>query len=147
MIENGNTVSIEYTLKLDDGTIVDSNVGQGPLSYVQGGQDILPALDEALLGLAVDDTRVVSLTPEQGYGSSSPEAFQEVPLETVPEEARVAGAMLMAQTEDGQQRPLKVHEVKDETIILDFNHPLAGQTLNFDVKVLAIDKGRAEALE
>lgn len=147
VIEDGNQVSIEYTLTLADGTVVDTNVGQDALTYTQGKEEILPALEEALLGHAVGDAKQVSLTAEQGYGPSIPEAFQEVSLETLPEEARVAGAMLMAQMPDGQQRPLKVHEVKEASAVLDFNHPLAGQALNFDVKVLAIDEGQTEPEE
>lgn len=144
VIENGNQVSIEYTLKLDDGSVVDSNVGEDPLTYTQGKQEILPALEEALLGHAVGDAKQVSVTAEQGYGPSIPEAFQEAPLDSLPEDARVAGAMLMAQLPDGQQRPVRVHEVKETTVILDFNHPLAGQALNFDVKVTAIAEGEPE---
>ena len=93
VIENGSTVSVEYTLKLDDGTTVDSNVGEEALSYTQGGSQILPALEEALLGLAVGDSKEVKLTAEQGYGSVNPEAFQEVPLDQIPEDARTVGTM------------------------------------------------------
>jgi FKBP-type peptidyl-prolyl cis-trans isomerase 2 len=139
VIETGNSVSIEYTLKLEDGTTVDSNVGQDPLTFTQGNSEILPALEEALLGHAVGDTKEVNLTAEQGYGPVNAEAFQEVELEMVPEDARTVGATLVATAPDGQQQPIRVHEVREETIILDFNHPLAGQALNFDVKVLAIE--------
>jgi FKBP-type peptidyl-prolyl cis-trans isomerase 2 len=139
VIETGNSVSIEYTLKLEDGTTVDSNVGQDPLTFTQGNSEILPALEEALLGHGVGDTKEVELTAEQGYGPGNPEAFQEVELEMVPEDARPAGTTLVATAPDGQQQPIRVHEVREETIILDFNHPLAGQALNFDVKVLAIE--------
>ena len=139
VIEDGSSVSIEYTLKLDDGTTADSNEGQDPLTYTQGSSQILPALEEALLGHAVGDTKEVKLTAEQGYGPVNPEAFQEVELEMVPEDARTEGVTLVATGPDGQQQPIRVHEVREETIILDFNHPLAGQALNFDVKVLAIE--------
>lgn len=139
VIENGRTISVEYTLKLDDGTTVDSNVGEDALSYTQGDNQILPALEDALLGLAIGDTKEVKLTAEQGYGPVMQEAFQEVELETIPEDARTAGTMLVATSPEGEQQPIRVHEVKEETIVLDFNHPLAGQPLNFDVKVLAIE--------
>ncbi|MGB6641766.1 MAG: FKBP-type peptidyl-prolyl cis-trans isomerase [Thermoanaerobaculia bacterium] len=139
MIETGKSVSIEYTLKLDDGTAVDSNVGEDPLTYTQGSSEILPALEEALLGHGVDDTKEVKLTAEEGYGPVNPEAYQEVELGMVPEDARTVGITLAATGPDGQQQPIRVHEVREETIILDFNHPLAGQALNFDIKVLAIE--------
>lgn len=139
VIESGSAVSIEYTLKLDDGTTVDSNVGKEPLTFKQGTGTILPALEEALLGAKVGDTKEVQLTAEQGYGAVNPDAFQEVPLERLPEDARTAGTMLMAGAPDGQEHPVRVHEVKEETIIVDFNHPLAGQALNFDIKILTIE--------
>lgn len=139
VIEKGRSVSIEYTLKLDDGTTVDTNVGEDPLTYTQGQSEILPALEEALLGQAVGDTKELKLTAEQGYGAVDPEAYQEVELDMVPEDARTVGTMLVASAPDGQQQPIRVHEVREETIILDFNHPLAGEALNFDIKVLAIE--------
>lgn len=139
VIENGSSVSIEYTLKLDDGTTVDSNVGQDPLTYTQGSSEILPALEEALLGHKVGDSKEVKLTAEQGYGPVNPDAYQEVQMDMVPEDARTVGTMLVASAPDGQQQPIRVHEVREETIVLDFNHPLAGQALNFDITVLAIE--------
>jgi len=139
VIESGSSVGIEYTLKLEDGTTVDSNVGGSPLTFTQGSGEILPALDEALLGAKVGDTKAVQLTAENGYGPVNPAAFQEVPLDKLPEDARVAGTMLMAGGPDGQEHPVRVHEVKEETVVLDFNHPLAGKTLNFDIKILSIE--------
>lgn len=138
MIENGKSVSIEYTLKLDDGTTVDTNVGEDPLTYTQGSSEILPALEEALDGHGVGDIKEVKLTAEEGYGPINLEAYQEVELGVVPEDARTVGTMLVATDPEGQQQPIKVHEVREESIILDFNHPLAGQVLNFDIKILDI---------
>lgn len=138
MIEDGSSVGIEYSLTLEDGTAVDSNVGGNPLTFTQGTGEILPALEEALLGAKVGDSKQIQLTAEQGYGPVNPEAFQEVPMDKLPEDARTPGIMLMAAGPDGQEHPVRVHEVKEETIILDFNHPLAGQTLNFDIQILSI---------
>lgn len=139
VIHNGNTVSIEYTLTLADGSTVDSNVGEDPLTYTQGDQQILPALEQALLGHKVGDSKQVKLSPEQGYGPVLQEAFQEVEPETVPEDARTVGTMLIATDPEGHQQPIRVHEIHEDKIVLDFNHPLAGQELTFDVKVLAIE--------
>ena len=139
VIESGSTVAIEYTLKIDDGTTVDSNVGGTPLTFTQGTGEILPSLEEALLGAKAGDTKEVQLTAEQGYGPVNPEAFQEVDMDKLPEDARTAGTMLMAAGPDGQQHPVRVHEVKEDTLILDFNHPLAGQALSFDIKILSVE--------
>ena len=139
MIEEGSRVSIEYTLTLDDGTTADTNVGDEPLVYSQGHQEILPALEEALVGLEVGSTKKVTLTAEEGYGLVEPDGFQEVEPDMVPEDARTVGTMLVASDPDGNEQPIRVHEVGEDKIVLDFNHPLAGQALKFDIKIVAIE--------
>lgn len=138
VIKDGSTVSIEYTLKMDDGSTADSNVGGEPLTYVQGEQQILPALESQLAGMKVDETRQVTLSAEDGYGPVREEGFQEVPLEMIPEDARNAGARLVGQNQQGQPIHAQVKEVKEETVVLDLNHPLAGEQLHFDIKVVDI---------
>jgi len=139
VVEEGKSISIEYTLTLDDGSTADTNVGGDPLVYVQGGGQILPALETALVGMTIDQTRQVKLNPEEGYGPVNPDAFQEVEAQVIPEDAREVGAQLVAQDPSGRQRPVRVHAVEGEKITLDLNHPLAGQSLTFDVKILAIE--------
>jgi FKBP-type peptidyl-prolyl cis-trans isomerase 2 len=138
VIKDGSTVSIEYTLKLDDGSTADSNVGGDPLTYVQGEQQILPALEAQLVGMKVDETKQVSLTADEGYGPVREEGFQEVPLAMIPEDARNVGARLVGQGQQGQPIQAQVKEVKDETVVLDLNHPLAGENLHFDIKIVDI---------
>ena len=111
MIENGSSVSIEYTLKLDDGTTVDTNVGENPLTYKQGASQILPALEAALLGRFVGDIKTVKLTAEQGYGAIDAEAFREVDLDVVPEGLREVGTEMVAKNPEGLETPIRVHEV------------------------------------
>jgi FKBP-type peptidyl-prolyl cis-trans isomerase 2 len=139
MVEDGKQISIEYTLTLDDGTTADSNVGGEPLIFQQGAHQILPSLESELTGMKIDDSKQVVLSPEQGYGTVDPDAFRTVEMDAVPAEAREAGAVLIAQDPGGNRRPVRVHEVKGGEIVLDFNHPLAGQNLNFDVRILAIE--------
>lgn len=136
VINEGATVGFEYTLSLSDGTVVESNVGSEALTYVQGEGQILPALERELLGMAVDDTKQVTLAPADAYGEVNEAAFQEIPIADIPEEARVVGMMLGAQGYDG---PIRVHEVNDETIVLDFNNPLAGKTLTFDIRIVSLN--------
>lgn len=138
VVENGKTVSIEYTLTLDDGTKADSNVGREPLVFEQGAKRMLPAFEEQLIGMKVDESKQFTLTAEQGYGAVNPDRFREIPLDRIPEDARKTDARLMTQDGAGRQRVVRVHEVREEVAVLDFNHPLAGQRLNFDVKVLEI---------
>ncbi len=138
-VASGKKVSIEYTLVLDDGTRADSNVGGEPLVYEQGASQILPALETALLGLAVDDSKKVTISPKDGYGDVDPAAVREVPLEEIPEAARKVDAVLMGVSANGNQMPVRVQKVGEKTATLDLNHPLAGRTLTFDVKVLKIE--------
>jgi len=139
VIEHGRLVSIEFTLTRDDGSTADTNVGGEPLFYTHGEGEILEALEEALAGLDVGDEKRVRIPAEQGYGPVDPDAFDEVPLEEIPEDAREVGAMLVAEDAEGNERSVRIHEVRAGGVVLDMNHPLAGQALNFAVRILAIE--------
>jgi len=139
MITDGSRVSIEYTLTIDDGTVADSNVGEEPLVYEQGQQEILPALERALLGLAVGDTAEVTLEPDEGYGLVDDALFETVPSSVVPENGRRVGTYLVAQAKTGERRQVRVAEVNGDEIVIDLNHPLAGQTLHFAVRILSVE--------
>jgi FKBP-type peptidyl-prolyl cis-trans isomerase SlyD len=135
IIEEGSIVSIEYTLTDETGTELDSNVGKEPLTFIQGAGQIVRGLEKELIGLKTGDRKTVQVKPEDGYGMPSKEAFQEFPRETLPAEAQKVGAALMVQGPDGRAIPIRVHEIRGETVVVDFNHPLAGKTLNFDVTI------------
>ena len=137
-VTSGSKVSIQYVLKVED-KVVDSNLGGEPLEYTQGSQQIVPGLEKNMEGMQVGETKVVLVAPEEGYGILQEQAIVEVPSEQIPEEARKIGAMLQSQTPDGQVMQSRVTEIKDDVIVLDFNHPLAGKTLEFEVKVIGID--------
>lgn len=138
MIKNGQQVSLEYTVFLTDGTQIDSNVGEDPLVFVLGSHQVFPALENALLGLTIGDCKQITLKPEEAYGQVVAEAYREVDLEVVPETYRYEGAVLGIQDPAGGVYPIRVHQIKDAKVVLDFNHPLAGQELRFDVKVLGV---------
>jgi FKBP-type peptidyl-prolyl cis-trans isomerase 2 len=138
-VASGKKVSIEYTLKLDDGTQADSNVGETPLVYEAGANQILPALEQALTGMAVNETRQVTIAPKDGYGVVDPGNVKQVDVAEIPEAARKVDAVLIGVDANGNQVPVRVQKVEAEKITLDLNHPLAGRTLNFDVKVLKIE--------
>jgi FKBP-type peptidyl-prolyl cis-trans isomerase SlyD len=139
VIANGHRVSIEYILTLADGTIADSNVGGPALTYEHGAGQILPALEKELLGLSVGDSRQVTLTAAEGYGEVDPSLFRTVPASQIPEAAREVGAQVTAESSAGEQRRVRVLELKGDEIVVDLNHPLAGQLIAFDVKILAIE--------
>ena len=100
VVEAGSTVGIEYTLTLEDGTKVDSNVGGEALSFKQGSGQIIPGLDKEVIGMKVGEAKQVKVTPEEGYGQIDPAAFTEVPISELPEDARDAG-----DDADGPGRP------------------------------------------
>lgn len=136
MISEGKSVSFEFTLTLADGTVVDSNVDSEPLKYVHGEGRLLPALESALEGMAVDERKSISLEAAEAFGDVNPDAFQEVPIQNVPEGARTVGTQLSA---DGFDGPIRVHEVREQSVVLDFNNPLAGKDLTFDVRIVSVD--------
>ena len=146
-VGEGNRVSLEYTLTLADQTVIDTNVGKDPLVYTQGAQEIIPGLEKQLIGLKVGDTKNVEVAPAEGYGEVDPNRVQEVPKDNIPEEARGVGKKLQGRGPDGQMMFAEVTEVKENTVIVDLNHPLAGQTLFFAVKVLKIESAEAQKVE
>jgi FKBP-type peptidyl-prolyl cis-trans isomerase SlyD len=140
-------VSIDYTLTDDQGTVIDSSEGRGPLDYIQGIGNIIPGLENALEGKAQGDKLQVKVSPEEGYGERSDELTQAVPKQMFEgaEEVQV-GMQFQTMTEGGPQ-VVTVVAVDDETVTIDANHPLAGEHLNFDVTIVDIREASAEELE
>jgi len=137
-ISDGKTISLEYTLTLEDKKVLDTNVGGDPLNFTQGSHQIIPGLETALEGMKVGESKQVTVAAEQGYGPINPKAVQEVPIEKIPEEARKIGAQLQGKDAQGRMVQARVSEVKEQVVMLDYNHPLAGKKLFFDVKILDI---------
>jgi FKBP-type peptidyl-prolyl cis-trans isomerase SlyD len=145
-IANNSVVSIQYTLKNSEGTIIDQSSEDHPLTYLQGHKNIIPGLENALLEKTVGDTLDVSIEPEQAYGTVNPALIQEVPKEHFQGvEALEVGMRFQASTEQGPV-PVVVTNVAEDVITVDGNHPLAGQTLNFSVKVEDIREASEEEL-
>ncbi|HKY08587.1 MAG TPA: peptidylprolyl isomerase [Candidatus Binatia bacterium] len=140
-VQPGSAVSFDYTLTDEKGQVVDSSKGKAPMQYVHGKGQIIVGLERELAGMAVGAEKKVTVKPEDAYGLVDPQAFREIPKEKVPAEALKVGTMLMAQAPGGQGVPVRVHEIKESTVVMDFNHPLAGKTLSFDVKITDIKTG------
>jgi len=135
----GDSVRIHYTGKLDDGTEFDSSVNSDPLEFKLGEGGIIPGFEKAVDGMAVGDTKSVKIDPEEAYGPRHEQLIQEVPKSALPDNIEPAvGMQLQSETPDGQAMLLVVTEVTDESITVDGNHPLAGQTLNFDIELVEI---------
>lgn len=136
-VSNGKVISLEYTLKLEDGEVVDTNVGADPLTYTHGANQIIRGVESAVEGMEVGQAKQAIVPPTEGYGDPDPSAFHEVAKEKLPKEIQV-GTQLHGKDASGREiRPI-VSAIKDETVLLDFNHPLAGKTLYFDLKVVNI---------
>lgn len=142
-VSNGKQVTLEYTLKLEDQSVVDSNVGREPLKVTQGKHELVPGLEKALEGMAAGEKKNVTVAPPEAYGTVDPKAFQEVDRKMVPSNAQKVGIQLEGTTTDGQKVFPRIAEVKNETVVLDFNHPLAGKTLHVEVKVLEVAQAPA----
>lgn len=145
-IANNTVVSIHYTLKNSEGQIIDQSAEGHPLNYLHGHRNIIPGLESALFDKSVGDALDVSVEPENAYGTVNPALIQEVPKEHFQGvEALEIGMRFQASTEQGPV-PVVVTKVADDVITVDGNHPLAGQTLNFSVKVEEVREASEEEI-
>lgn len=135
----GNTVKIHYTGTLEDGNQFDSSKGREPLEFTLGSGQVIPGFDKAVTGMAVGESKSVSIAPEDAYGPRDERAVQEVPKSALPEDlVPVEGMSLQAQNQNQQPIQLTVVAVGDDSITVDANHPLAGKTLNFEISLVEI---------
>ena len=141
-------VGLEYTLRLDDGEVIDASEDDGPLEYLHGHSNIIPGLEKALSGLKIGDARKISVDPADAYGEYDEEALELIPYDAFPEDLELEPGMDMqlrdAQT--GQIVEAYVADLLDEGVLLDLNHPLAGEVLHFDVKVISLRTATADEL-
>jgi len=142
--EPGTRVGLQYTIRSSDGAEVASNIGSEPLEFTMGRNELFPALEAALVGLTIGDERNVELTAEQAYGPRDEDAVREVALDLVPKESRVVGTVLLAEDDSGGQREVTVREISDEMVVLDLNHPLAGEALSIDIRILTVRPPESE---
>jgi FKBP-type peptidyl-prolyl cis-trans isomerase SlyD len=142
-------VSLEYTLWLDEGgEVVDSSENEEPLEFIQGHGEIVPGLEQALYGMSVGDEKRVVVQPEDGYGELDPDAFQLLPRDAFPRDVELEpGMSLELQDDSGDVMLAFVAEIRKDSILLDFNHPLAGEILHFKVKVVGLRPATPEELE
>lgn len=140
-------VRIDYTLTNNEGEVLDTSKGREPLAYVHGVGGLIPGLEEELDGKAAGDSLKVSIPPEKGYGERNDGLVQTVPREQLPAEADVKiGMQFQAQSNAGVH-VVTVTEIAGEEVTLDANHPLAGETLNFDVNIVDVREATTEELE
>ncbi len=136
-VQDGLVVSLEYTLRRENGDVIDASQDQDPLEFLQGQGQIVPGLEKALYGMSIDEEKSVVVPPEQGYGQRLDHAFQMLPHDVFPEDMPLAPGLAL-HLRDNLGRVVQAHvaEVRPDGVLLDLNHPLAGMTLHFDVKVV-----------
>lgn len=138
-VQDGKKVKIDYTLKMD-GQVIETSVDKEPLEYSHGAGQIIPGLSAGLTGMKVGEQKTVIVEPKDAYGDVIPENFREIPKSNFPADAKPEmGMVVQLKDEAGNIIPGILWEIKEETLVVNFNHPLAGKTLEFDVKVVAIE--------
>lgn len=146
-IQDKNVVNIKYTLTDNDNNVIDKSE-DGTFSFLIGAGNIIPGLETALIDKVVGDTFEVSINPEDGYGVYNDELIHKVPRTQFPPDIEIeAGMQFQGQTPDGQMTVVKVKEVKEDTVFVDNNHPLAGVQLNFAVEVTDVREASKTELE
>lgn len=137
MIKNGDLVKVHYTGKLLDGQVFDSSVDKTPLEFTMGQGRLIEGFEKGMTGMILGEKKSITIDPSQAYGEVRPELIVTVPKENVPQDIEV-GKTLQAVGPEGRPVIFVVKEVKEDTVVVDSNHPLAGQTLIFDVEVVDI---------
>lgn len=136
--QNGDTVRVHYTGTLADGTEFDTSRGRDPISFTLGEGDVIPGFETAVAELEVGQSATVTIPAAEAYGDRNEDALQQFPLEAFGESVPQVGWGVELQNPQGQRVNAMVVEIGDETVTLDFNHPLAGQDLTFDLELVQI---------
>jgi len=138
-VKKGDVIRVHYTGTLLDGSQFDSSVGRSPLEFTVGAGQMIAGFDAGVLGMAIGEKKTIQIDPDNGYGQKDPSAIIEFPTSNVPEGMQVeVGMKLNLQNQYGQPVPVEVIEVKEEVIIMDANHFLAGKDLVFEVELVEI---------
>ncbi len=147
-IADGMVVTIHYTLTDDKGTVIDSSSGSDPLEYLHGHGNIVPGLERELAGKKVGDALKVHVAPKDGYGEHDPRGRGKVPRDSFPDDMELEpGMQFSGDGPNGEDHVVWIAEVAKDHVVIDQNHPLAGQTLHFDVKIETVRPATKEELE
>ena len=140
-VKKGDKVKVEYTGTFENGEVFDASEKHGqPLEFEVGAGQMIKGFDEAVVGMAKDEEKEITLKPEDAYGDPKDEMIQKVPKDKLPKEQEPAvGMTIGVGFGDGRQMPATITEVTDTEVTIDMNHPLAGKTLTFKLKVVEIN--------
>jgi FKBP-type peptidyl-prolyl cis-trans isomerase 2 len=145
--KSGDSVKIHYTGRLTNGEQFDSSVGREPLTFTLGSGMVIKGFDDGVTGMVVGEKKTVNIPPHEAYGEASAEMIFEFPKANLPADMTVeAGMQLMMNNAQGQQLPVVVKEIKEEVLVIDANHHLAGQELVFDLELVSIDAPKSSII-
>jgi peptidylprolyl isomerase len=146
MIENGKFVQVHYTGTLNDGQTFDSSEGREPLEFEIGSASVIPAFEETVKGMQIEDEKEIAITAKDAYGEYNNELIQTIQLEEIKKFMEpTEGSTIQVQLTNGQHAPALIKTVTDTNVELDFNHPLAGKDLSFKLKLIAINDSATQA--
>ncbi len=139
-VKEGDAVSVHYTGKLPDGTVFDSSREREPLQVKVGAGEVIPGFEQGLVGMEVGDNKTVTLTPDEAYGYRREDLIVDVDANQFPDNVKPRiGQRLQVRQPDGSLVNVQITGIEDGTVTLDANHPLAGETLIFDIELVAIN--------
>ena len=145
-VENGLFVSVDYKGTLQNGDVFDTSHGQQPLEVKVGAGQLITGFENELSGMSLNDKKTFTLEPEEAYGKRDENLKRDIPRADIPPELNPEVGMTVGmQTPDGQQMPAQIVHLDDEKLTLDMNHPLAGETLNFEIEVVGISDTPTQA--
>ncbi len=143
-VKSGDTVKVHYHGKLTDGTTFDSSEGREPLEFEVGSGSVIAGFDSGVTGMSVGEKKTINIPVDDAYGQKQEDLFMEFPRDRFPEDVEPeAGMQLNMSNGAGQDFPVIIREVNDDTVILDANHPLAGEDLTFDLELVEIKGGKS----
>ena len=140
-VKENDTVKVHYTGKLVDGQVFDSSLEREPLEFKLGEGQLIPGFENGILNMAVNEKKTINIPSSEAYGEVRQELLQEIPKNELPEDIKPeVGMGLVSRTPEGREIQLVVADVKDESIVVDANHPLAGKELNFEIELIEIQQ-------
>jgi FKBP-type peptidyl-prolyl cis-trans isomerase 2 len=135
--KKGDKITIHFTVKTDDGQIVESSNENEPQTFQIGDHNLLPGLNKALLGLKKGDKKTITIPPDEAFGERKEDLLREAPKTIIKGDVKgTEGEIVELNSKEGKHYLATIQEVKKDTIILDLNHPLAGETLTFEIQVV-----------
>lgn len=138
-VKQNDTVKVHYTGRLEDGQVFDTSEGKEPIEFTLGQGQLIPGFEKGLVDMKVNEKKTINIPKEEAYGEPQEELIQEVQKNQLPDDIKPeVGMGLVSKAPDGREMNLVVADVKDETIVVDGNHPLAGKNLIFDLEVVEI---------